>query len=312
MAEQEWVPPELDHEELARKIYSVENILAGPWVGEFGWELFCYQGYLRKLRYDYSHIKSINVISRTGRGVIYADFCDNYIEWDCPGTQITGALCMDWGTEPIHVDLIERLGLRNCLWIPTQQFVINYHASGPRYEEYLKIFKEKQKFTKYGTLQADLSYDVIIHARSTAKFNTTHQNWPSDKWMLLGENLFQRNLKVASIGISGEALHIPHSDNLMNVPLEKTADILASSRCILGTSSGPMHFASLCGCPQILISECVESGGKDNERRYKYDWNPFETFVTLIKYENSTKDNGWNPPVENVKQELFNLLDKVS
>ena len=121
-----------------------------------------------------------------------------------------------------------------------------------------------------------------------------------------------KNLKVASIGISGEALHIPHSDNLMDIPLEKTADILASSSCILGTSSGPMHFASLCGCPQILISECVESGGKDNERRYKYDWNPFETSVTLIKYENSTKDNGWNPPVENVKQELFNLLDKVS
>jgi len=48
MTQQEMIAPELDHEEVSQKIYSAENILAGPWVGEFGWELFCYQGYLRK------------------------------------------------------------------------------------------------------------------------------------------------------------------------------------------------------------------------------------------------------------------------
>ena len=310
MTNQEWVPPELNHEEVSQKIYDVENILAGPWVGEFGWELFCYQGYLRKLKYDYPHIKSINVISRTGRGVIYEDFCAQYIEWDCPGKDVTGALCLDWAEMPKDwiENIINSLNLTSVLYIPTQQFIIQYHASGPRYEEYLKLFKERQKFIKYGTANSELNYDVVIHARSTTKFHTANQNWPPEKWNELGEILFQENLKVASIGITEHAIHIPHSDNLMNIPLEKTADVLASSKCILGTSSGPMHFASLCGCPQILISECIESGGKDNERRYKHDWNPFKTEVNLVKYENSHQDNGWNPPVSKVKAVLDDLL----
>ena len=310
MANQEWIPPELNHEEVAQKIYDVENILAGPWVGEFGWELFCFQGYLRKLKDDYPHIKSFNIISRTGRSVIYEDFCDQYIEWDCPGKDLTGALCLDWAEMPKDwiEDIIKSLNLTNVLWIPTQQFVIQYHASGPRYEEYLKLFKERQRFIQYGIAKPELKYDVVIHARSTDKYHSGNRNWSTDKWHQLGNSLIKQNLKIACIGIEDEAIHIPGSDNLMNIPLEQTADILASSSCIVGTSSGPMHFASLCGCPQILISECVESGGKDNERRYKYDWNPLGTPVHLVKYENSQEDNGWNPPVNKVEELINDIL----
>ena len=52
----------------------------------------------------------------------------------------------------------------------------------------------------------------------------------------------------------------------------------------------------------------MESGGKDNERRYKYDWNPLKTPVHLVKYENSKKDNGWNPPIDKVKKLIDDIL----
>ena len=309
---------EIDHVEVAKQVKMCDHVLAGPWVGEFGWELFCYQGYLRKLREDNPHLKSFNVISKTGRGVLYDDFCDIYIEWDCPGRSCTGALCMDWngvfslvpGGDPIQIqDVMARFKLDKCLWIPTQKFIINYHASGPRYEEYMQIFRERQHFIQYGKKSDAAAYDVVFHARSTDKFNTGHQNWPTEKYDELRSTLV--NLRTASIGLSDQAYHVPNTDNLLDIPLDETANVLASSKCIVGSSSGPMHFASLCGCPQILISECVESGGKDNERRYKEDWNPLNTPVTLIKYEDSKKDNGWNPPVQSVAIELFKLLEKI-
>ena len=34
-------------------------LLAGPWVGEFGWELFCWQGFLRKLSKQYDKVITI-------------------------------------------------------------------------------------------------------------------------------------------------------------------------------------------------------------------------------------------------------------
>ena len=75
-------------------------------------------------------------------------------------------------------DIINSLNLTSVLYIPTQQFIIQYHASGPRYEEYLKLFKERQKFIKYGKINSELKYDLVVHARSTTKYHTANQNWP--------------------------------------------------------------------------------------------------------------------------------------
>jgi len=302
---------EIDLIEVDQQLQMCDHVLAGPWIGEFGWELFCFQGYLRKLRHDNPHIKSFNVISRTGRGVLYEDFCDTYIEWDCPGTELTGALCMGYdATEAVNYayDLMEALKLDKCLWIPTQTFIINYHADGPRYEEYFKIFNERQEFVKFGKANPEKTFDVIIHARSTAKFQSGDRNWPMAKWHELVKMLANDGRKIGCIGLEGQALDLPRTENLLDIPLEETVQVLANSKCIVGTSSGPMHLASLCGCPQVLISECVESGGKDNERRYKYDWNPLKTPVHLVKYENSKMHNGWNPPVDKVKDLIDDLL----
>ena len=301
----------LDQDFFSQKLKESDHLLAGPWIGEFGWELFCFQGYLRKLKDDNPHIKSFNVISRPGRSVIYVDFCDAFVEYYCPGTELTGALCMGWDTTPaiqFAHNVTNSLNLENCIWIPPQIFPINYHADGPEYEKYLKIFNESQKFIQFGKFNSEVSYDIVIHARSTGKFNSSDRNWPEAKWYELIELLNKDGLKMACIGLEGQALALPKTANLLNIPLDETVDVLSSSKCIVGTSSGPIHLASLCGCPQVLISECVESGGKDNERIYKYDWNPLKTPVHLVKYENSKKDNGWNPPINKVKELIDDIL----
>ena len=48
-------------------------LVAGPWIGEFGWELFGWQGYIRAISKNY--VRTI-CISRPGHGVLYTDFAE--------------------------------------------------------------------------------------------------------------------------------------------------------------------------------------------------------------------------------------------
>ena len=53
-----------------------KTLIAGPWVGEFGWELFAWQAYVRAISRNYD--KTI-VISRENSKSLYEDFCDQFI-----------------------------------------------------------------------------------------------------------------------------------------------------------------------------------------------------------------------------------------
>ena len=68
------------------------TLLAGPWIGEFGWELFCWQAFVRKQSRKFD--KTI-VISRPGNKFIYEDFADEYVEFDPKGTKTEGWFCYD-------------------------------------------------------------------------------------------------------------------------------------------------------------------------------------------------------------------------
>ena len=49
-----------------------KHLLAGPWVGEFGWELFAWQAYIRSLS---RHYDKTTIICRPTSHSIYTDFC---------------------------------------------------------------------------------------------------------------------------------------------------------------------------------------------------------------------------------------------
>ena len=51
-------------------------LIAGPWVGEFGWELLAWQGYIRSLSRNFD--KTIIICARSSKG-IYLDFADEFL-----------------------------------------------------------------------------------------------------------------------------------------------------------------------------------------------------------------------------------------
>jgi len=139
--------------------------------------------------------------------------------------------------------------------------------------------KAPRKYFKYGKYDSRLEYDLVIHARSEVKFERDNRNWPIGRYMKVLNALRQEKyVSACSIGTKKGAYH--------------------------SVSSGPLHLASLCGCPHIGWSDnkyqkAIKGNNKD---RYYKIWNPFNTPVKFIsKY-------GWRPGINAVYDKIKGFL----
>jgi len=238
-----------------------EIIFAGPWIGEFGWELFCWQSYLRKIASQYDVIVS----SRQDREYLYRDFCKEFFPFIVNGRPDAWK-CRGFRQKELRAELWRSFS--DCQIIKPQKM------KGP------------QLHRKYGQANPALKYDYLIHARS--RNHRKEANWSIKNWMKLVKRLKGR---IASVGSSGQSFLVPGTKDLRGIELENLANICASSRLILGPSSGPLHFAALCGCPVLAWS-----GLHRSKRRYLRSWNPFQAPAYCYN------DEGWTPSVEKVLQ----------
>ena len=55
-----------------------KTLVAGPWLGEFGWELFGWQGYLRALSKKFD--RTI-IVAKGNTDFLYRDFADTYLKF---------------------------------------------------------------------------------------------------------------------------------------------------------------------------------------------------------------------------------------
>ena len=130
----------------------------------------------------------------------------------------------------------------------------------------------------------------MLHARSTTNYNTGYRNWPVENWNELSRRLC--GLRVASIGSKSGALHIDGTDDWRGIELGVLAAVMASSTVLLSPSSGPAHFASLCGLRHVVWSSEKDRGLFNNRERYEKLWNPLDTPVVFVP--------SWQPTVNEV------------
>ena len=263
-------------------IKSEKILLAGPWVGEFGWELFCWQGFIRKLSKKYD--KTI-VIGRPTNEFLYKDFCDEYIKFD-PESFLTDAWKCHNAKSPDNI-------VKN---IKYTDYISGNFDIGMRYTKNGVVdtkgwFFNEQEYHKYNS-DSDLNFDIIFHCRN--KSTGSDRNWSKTQW----EELFKILPNHLSIGCIGndEAFYIDGTTDLRNIDNEKCVGILCNSKLIIGPSSGPMHLASLCGLKHLVWST------EYNRVRYEKDWNPFKTEVIFYS------EGGWNPDPEKIKEILNKQL----
>jgi hypothetical protein len=263
-------------------------LAAGPWVGEFGYELFKWQSYLRALARDYSEVI---VAGRPGHACLYADFADRYIEHAAPVGPCEGRF------NAVDTDMNSE---------------IDRAFKGVNYATHInpvnRFTNEPQIFVRYGHREScEPAYDVVVHARAIQvdakamvpghKSMKEQRNCTADKWEQILSMRRAHDLRICCIGSPTAALHLPGTDDKRGISLSDLADLVSRSRMIVGPSSGPMHFATLCDCPQVVW------GTANLERRYETDWNPFGTPVAFV----STGEK-WEPPVADVQAAMRRFM----
>lgn len=257
----------------------MKHVLAGPFIGEFGWELFCWQGFLRKRRPDYD---SMTVICRTGHRILYEDFAADIIEIDIP----TGNVNM-W---------------KGCV---RPESIVSYHKQSAEFTDFIPFdsykdrwwidpqYQLKQKFAAYGSQESSVGFDILIHVRNAHHCRTAFRNWKQEMAAEYAQWAISKGYSVACVGKSETALLIDGTEDRRDMPLSDLVNIMASSRVILGSQSGPHHLACLCRLPVIAWQTKPEHA----ERLSKY-WNPFNV-RTIV---NHPKDNSyWDNKTKNTK-----------
>ena len=263
-----------------------KTLLAGPWCGEFGWELFCWQGYLRKVSKKY---KKIIVISRTGHELLYEDFADEFHAYDTPAAEAN----MWFGFNNINRRQKFLNGFTFDKYL--EPFNIGYGVNQGLASIIDKEF-HNQEFIKYSANTINEHHDIIIHPRN--KLIGSDRNWNKSNWQRLVDVLLKKEYSIAGIG-TDEAFQLDGVKDYRNISIRDTVSLMNRAKLVVGQSSGPLHLASLSGTPHLVWSD------ERNYPRYKKHWNPHKTQVIYCA------KGGWNPNISLIKNEIIKTLKKL-
>ncbi len=250
-----------------------DTLFAGPWVGEFGWELMHWQGFVRKLSRDY---KKTVVSCRPGNEALYADFCSDFILHTIRGI----AECNQAHAMENPEELQRVLAL-----VPDGADVLKPLGFQPL---------SRQEFIRYGNPKNEAAFDIVIHPRGRSFGGD--RNWSAENWEQLISELQKSGLTFVCVGLKSATLDL--KSNLVDFrdqPLSRTLDLMSAAKLVIGPSSGPMHLASLCGTPHLVWTDTkTYAHGQKNRYKFEVAWNPFKTQAIVID------EFGFQPSVKTV------------
>ena len=259
----------------------MKRLVAGPWVGEFGWELFLWNGYIRSMSLKFDETICIG---RSSSFYIYKDFCDKYINFDARyfGSDM-------WKLDNLNFD---KNFLNNFIKMSKNDFILTpkkYFKGHPADISFLSPLNingisTTPKYIKYGKNSSHKKKKLVFHARARADVRKG-DNWDLKKWTFISKK-YGKNFEIYSIGTKGASFFVPGTKDFRDRNLESVCNLLSESLAIIGPSSGPMHLASLCSTSQI-----VWSGNLKNKVRYEKNWNPFFSKVFYIDKANPSESD---------------------
>lgn len=276
----------------------IKTLFAEPYIGEFGWELFCYQGFLRKLAQHYS--RTI-VICRTSHDPIYNDFASDILYFDPEGEETDM-----WKnhSESGNIDFLKTFEFEKAFSSIT--LIRNYLYQSRWWTQ--EDWRKRQIFIEYNySFLWNTGYDILLHIRNTQKCNSGFRNWPEEHAQKFVEQMTIRNYSIACVGKKEAALHIPGTEDLRDLPLSQLMGLMNHSGVIVGPQSGPTHLATLCRLPQMCWQTCHE-----HSDRVKYKWNPFNIDVETLPSSQYywRKRQMWLPPVTKIIEKTEDVLNR--
>ena len=250
----------------------MNTLVCGPYVGEFGWEIFSWSGYCRALS---RHFEKTTVITRPGHGFLYCDFASV----QCFTPPADGISDCENNTAMSHDDLLNVVRpflSSTTFWLPPfkNESGAYQHWSQPLYIPAIKGALPPE-YLPCPNAKSSKRDKVLLHARDRGHIRV-NDNAPLSLFVELTNCLKSRGMDVVSIGAS-ESSHVEGTIDMRNISLDDLSLLMDSAICTLGPSSGPLHFAALVNCPVITWSSSAQ-----NAYRYLSSWNPLDTKLVYI------------------------------
>src|ERR1041384_1599722 len=212
------------------------HLLAGPFAGEFGYELMQWQGFVRRRRHAY---QSVHVLTYPGREYLY-EGCTVHshdILLQKAGYGF-GLLSPPDADRMAHAKALE-LGLRDYdVFHPA--LVCTKHHRRWLWQQEFRLFEEPP-------LEGRIR-DLAFHFRAVKKDGPDNtKNYSPALADELAERLLARGLSVICIGHPEYSYCAKGCEDRRTVDLRAGVVALNSVRAVAGENSGPMHLANLCG-----------------------------------------------------------------
>jgi len=231
---------------------------AGPWVGEFGWELCWWNPMIRHYSKQYGY----TTISAPESSRYLYEFADTFIPLKTKGiTYWEGEL---EGESPV----VKRFSM-------TPEYEFARHINEPDRVSARRSWRSLAPENPFKVADVLCAFRPEKYIRNRL---IPGKEYPFQKCQDIVNLLITKGLSVACFG--GTENHCPTGAvDLRGTSLEKQCSAIAGARCVVGPSSGPIHLASLCECPHVTW---IASIHHTLEQRYKKLWNPFNTPVRFV------------------------------
>lgn len=261
-------------------------LLAGGFGGDFGWEVCAWIPALRHLAQNYDKVV---IACNYEHRYLYDDFTDIFEDY----RNIKGRGDM-W-----YLSRFPTVKPK-----PPKKLIKKYPGCDVVIPNKYMCTKAPRKFFRYGRDIDEKSYDIIIHARAEDKYGQHKLNYNPVKYKKMLKTL-RLEKKISACSVGTKAYHIDSTNDQRNMFLEYICTRLRKAKVCVGTSSGLMHLAHLCGCPIVVITDNKYQKGikATNRVRYELLWRPFRDVpVTILDKW------GWHPPVERVIEAVRKYL----
>jgi len=252
-----------------------KKLVCGPYVGEFGWEIFSWSGYCRALS---QHFDETVIITRPGRDFLYSDFAT--VVHFSPPPGISDCEKHSGVNQELAASVIASLFEKNkdaIFWLPPFQ---NVRGAYQHWSEGLHVDALggylRPSYISRNRDSNSVKQKILFHARLRPEIRP-EDDLIIDDFLPFIHSLKNQNYELCSIGSTDSAL-IDETTDLRNISLDELAKHMDESLVTIGPSSGPMHFASLVGCPIITWHH----DSSKNWARYAANWNPCGASVVFV------------------------------
>jgi hypothetical protein len=270
------------------KFWPRRHLFAGPYAGEFGYELMQWQGFVRARR---PHYQEVHVLTYPGRDYLY-EGCQVHhhnIELKNAGYGY-GRLSPAAGQQMATAKAAE-IGLKDFDIFDTSLLCTRYHKLLFWHQEF-RLLQEPPLTPKM--------YDIVIHIRAVRKVGPDPlKNYPPELADELARRCIDAGLSVACVGHPDYSYCPVGCVDHRSVDLQQTVAAISSAHAGVGEASGGMHLINACGKPSIIWGEGQERVDP------AFRWNPFRVPIFVVTTET------WQPSPETVCQHTIKALQEL-